>query len=250
MLEQQNLKNPKVVALVPARSGSKGVVDKNIRVLAGHSLLEWSIAACKKSSLIERTIVSTDSREYALLATQAGAEVPFLRPSELASDTSTDYDFVCHALDWFSSNGGEPDIIVHIRPTTPLRNPSVIDCAIDTFCSSPDATALRSVQEMAESAYKSFEIRSNTWLQSIGADEGSLDYANNARQSFPKTYTGNGYVDVLSSQFIRTSNKLHGEHVLAFVTPHVTEVDVELDLQYLQHQVDIDRSIHDTLFGP
>ena len=109
----------KVIALIPARSGSKGVRDKNIRSLGGHPLVEWSIAVSNKCRLIDRVIVSTDSREYADLCIGFGAEAPFLRPAGLSGDRSTDYEFVLHALDWLALNGGEPEFVVHIRPNQP-----------------------------------------------------------------------------------------------------------------------------------
>ena len=116
----------KVVALIPARSGSKGVPHKNVRKLGGRPLIEWSIQACLKSRLIDRVVVSTDSQEYADLAVGLGAEAPFLRPAEIAGDRSTDFDFVIHALDWFACHGGEPEFLVHVRPTTPYRVPEII----------------------------------------------------------------------------------------------------------------------------
>ena len=90
---------PSIVALIPARAGSKGVPHKNIRKLGEHSLIGWSIAACNAASSICRTIVSTDSDEYARISREIGAEVPFLRPAEFSGDRSTDYDFIKHALD-------------------------------------------------------------------------------------------------------------------------------------------------------
>ncbi|MDO9219316.1 MAG: acylneuraminate cytidylyltransferase family protein, partial [Lacisediminimonas sp.] len=95
-----------IVALIPARAGSKGVPHKNIKPLGGRPLIEWSIKACLKSRLIDRVIVSTDSPEYAELAIKLGAEAPFLRPAEISADRSTDYDFIVHALDWLAANGG------------------------------------------------------------------------------------------------------------------------------------------------
>ena len=115
-----------IVALVPARSGSKGVPNKNVRVLGEHPLLAWTIMACKKASTINRVIISTDSTEYAGLAKIYGAEVPFLRPAKISGDRSTDYEFIVHALNWLKEHGEEPDYIVHMRPTTPLRIPEVI----------------------------------------------------------------------------------------------------------------------------
>lgn len=225
-----------VIALIPARAGSKGVPNKNVRPLGGHSLLEWSIAACKRSGLIDRTIVSTDSSDYADLARRLGAEAPFLRPAEISGDRATDYDFVLHALNWFAANGGEPSYIVHMRPTTPFRDPRRIDAAIAAFkqASGATATALRSVHEMSESAYKSFEIAPTGQLRRLGSESTALDAANNARQQFPSTYQANGYVDVLATAFIRNHGLIHGDRVMPFVTPTVVEVDSEDDFAHLE----------------
>jgi CMP-N,N'-diacetyllegionaminic acid synthase len=223
-----------IVALIPARSGSKGVPHKNIRKLGGHPLIEWSIAACNAASSISRTIVSTDSEEYAKMSRSLGAEVPFLRPEEFAGDSSTDYGFIKHALDWFVLNGGEPDYIVHIRPTTPFRNPKLIDQAVEAFVNNPKATALRSVHPMSESAYKTFEIAPDGQLKRLASDSTELDAANNARQEFPSTYIANGYVDVLSTRYIRKMKLIHGNHVVPFITPIVGEVDIEDDFSNLE----------------
>ena len=225
---------PSIVALIPARSGSKGVPHKNIRKLGEHPLIEWSIAACKAAVLINRTIVSTDSEEYAQISRELGAEVPFLRPPEFSGDRSSDYDFIKHALDWFALNGGEPEYIVHIRPTTPFRVAELIDQAVETFLNNPQATALRSVHPMSESSYKTFEIAPGGQLKRIASDSTKLDAANNARQEFPSTYIANGYVDVLSTRFIQKNQLIHGDHVVPFVTPVVGEVDTEDDFTRLE----------------
>jgi N-acylneuraminate cytidylyltransferase len=144
---------------------------------------------------------------------------------------------VIHALDWLALRGEEPDYIIHMRPTTPFRNPVVIDQAIQAFINKTEATALRSVQEMSESSYKTFEVDSNGLLKCLGHNNSSLDSANNARQSFPKTYLDNGYVDVLSTEFIRENGLLHGDYVVPFITPVVIEVDTEDDFSSLEHQL-------------
>lgn len=226
-----------VIALIPARAGSKGVPNKNIRPLGGHPLIEWSIAACKRARLIDRVIVSTDSSDYADMSRRLGAEVPFLRPAEISGDSATDYDFILHALDWFAANGGEPDYIVHIRPTTPFRKAGLIDEAITTFIQSSKATALRSVHEMSESAYKTFEVAAHGQLKRVGSESTALDAANNARQKFPSTYQANGYVDVLSTSFIRKNGIIHGDWVMPFITPAVVEVDTEDDFAHLEFQL-------------
>lgn len=238
-----------VVALIPARSGSKGVPHKNIKNLGGHPLIEWSIQACLKSRLIDRVIVSTDSKEYADLAVRLGAEAPFLRPAEIAGDRSTDFDFVVHALDWFAAHGGEPEFLVHMRPTTPYRAPALIDQAIEAFRGETKATALRSVHEMSESAYKTFEIAPAGQLKRLGADNTALDAANNARQQFPATYQANGYVDVLSSRFVRSHGLIHGDWVMPFITPAVVEVDTEEDFVHLEFLLDRNPEIAYQLFA-
>jgi N-acylneuraminate cytidylyltransferase len=238
----------KVIALIPARAGSKGVPHKNIRPIAGQPLLAWSIAACLKSSTIERTIVSTDSTEYASMAQSFGAEAPFLRPEAISRDRSTDLEFIVHALDWLAARNEEPEYIVHIRPTTPLRDPALIDLAVREFQKSSTATALRSVHEMSESAYKMFEIEAGR-LKRVGVDSTALDAANQARQQFPKTYHANGYVDVLATRFIRENGLLHGDQVMPFVTPPVVEIDTEEDFAHLEFSLSRSPGLGSKLFA-
>jgi len=206
-------------------------------MLSNYPLIQWSIAACNASVSINRTIVSTDSEEYAQLSRKMGAEVPFLRPAEIAGDRSIDYEFIKHSLDWLACNGGEPEFIAHIRPTTPFRDPKVIDQAVATFINHQQATSLRSVHPMSESAYKTFEIASGGQLKRLASNSTELDIANNARQQFPVTYIANGYVDVLSTSFIRKFQLIHGSYVLPFVTPLVNEVDTEDDFCRLEMEL-------------
>ena len=236
----------KVIALVTARSGSKGVPDKNIKNIGGHSLLDWSIKSSLKAQSISNVYLSTDSEIYASIGKECGALVPFLRPIELASDTATDLDVIKHFL---SVVDEKPDTLVHIRPTTPLRDPSVLDNAIEMFFSKKDElTSLRSVHEMSESAYKSFEVNDKGFLSTIGSIE-SGDKANLPRQAFPKTYAANGYVDVLDPNYILKENKLHGDKIFALQTPVVTEVDSIEDLEYLEWQITKNPQMLKTVFG-
>ena len=238
-----------VVAVIPARAGSKGVVDKNIKLLAGHPLIAYSIAVARLAIGIDRIIVSTNSEVYAGIARKYGAEVPFLRPDDISGDTSTDYDFVRHILDWMLSNEGNmPKYLVHLRPTTPLREKNYIDAAINYIKKTDSATALRSVHEMSESAYKTFEIEGD-YLKSIGSNSFDLDAFNDPRQRFEKTYQANGYVDVIKTAYVIQNNKLHGDHVIAFVTPRVAEVDTVDDFDYLEYLVAKDPMIVNKLFG-
>ena len=237
-----------IIAVIPARSGSKGVPDKNIKLLAGKPLIAYSIAVAKKSKLINRTIVSTDSKKYASLAKEYGAEVPFLRPAELAGDISTDYEFVKHLLDWLKSNENcQPDYLVHLRPVVPLRDSRIIDSAIEAFINNTEATSLRSAHEMSETAYKKFEIEGN-YFKAVGSDSFELDALNEPRQKYFKTYDPNGYVDVLKTSFVLSENKIHGNRVMPLITPMSYEIDAEEDFEYLEWQINRNDEIIKKLF--
>ena len=239
----------KIIAIIPARSGSKGVPDKNIRNLGGFPLIQWSIEACKKSKMISRIIVSTDSSEYGKICQDLGADVPFLRPAEISKDSSTDLEFVNHALDWLETNDNQPDFLVHIRPTTPLREPKIIDEAITKILDQPSFTSLRSIHEMSESAYKNFEVINDDTLVTVFDRNNDLDHSNLGRQSFPRTFVPNGYVDVLRTSFIRKANLLHGNKVMPFITNAVTEIDSEADFNFLKYQISVDSSSKEAIFN-
>jgi CMP-N,N'-diacetyllegionaminic acid synthase len=225
----------KIFALIPARAGSKGVPNKNIMELNGHPLLGWSIAAAKKSKLIDRVVVSTDSHEYADIAMLYGAEVPFIRPNEISNDSSTDLEFIEHALDFFRSESNEPDYIAHLRPTTPIRDPQLIDKAIESLCNKTNCTSLRSIHEMSETAYKTLEIDSSEYLRPIGLVDSSKIDNNAPRQTFPKTYQANGYIDILISSHIRRNGNIHGDKCLPFLTDQAIEIDCSDDFRYLEY---------------
>ena len=239
----------KIISVIPARSGSKGVPDKNIKELSGKPLIAYSIMASQKASLIDRTIVSTYSDRYAFLAKEYGAEIPFLRPSKYAGDKSTDYDFVKHLLDWLADNENTlPDYIVHLRPTTPLRDPGVLDDAIRKFANNKEATSLRSAHEMPESAYKQFEM-DDKYFKTIFTGAFDLDDANKGRQSFPLTYAPNGYIDILKTSHILSKNLLHGNRVMGYITDNTIEVDTEEDFVFLEWQGNKNNKFIKTLFN-
>jgi len=241
---------PYVVALVPARSGSKGIKNKNLRVLQGKSLLDWSIRAGRETQGVSRVVVSTNSTEYAEVAKKAGAEVPFLRPDSISQDKSVDFEFVKHALDFFSSEGQIPDLIVHLRPTTPFRDPKIMDQAIlEGFKRRAGVTSMRSVHVMSESAYKSFEISDSGNLVSAFSKSKELDPANAGRQSFPKTYSPNGYIDLLYPDQILNSGLLHGDNVSPIITENTIEIDGEPELSMAQALVSMNVEIFNRVFG-
>lgn len=226
-----------VYAIIPARSGSKGVPNKNIRLLAGYPLIAYSIAAAKMSKNIVRTIVSTDSGEISSIAKRYGAEVPFLRPAGLAQDNSADIDFVLHAIDWFGKNENKiPDYLVHLRPTTPLRKPAIIDQAIQEIKSRLESTSLRSGHPASESPFKWFLRNTQGYFTGILPGY-SNDFLNLPRQSFPVVYIPDGYVDVLKTAFIVESRNLHGDRMVGFISPTCVEVDSFEDFEFLEFEL-------------
>ncbi len=230
------MKASDIMAIIPARSGSKSVRDKNITLLGGYPLLAYTIIAARLSRKIDRVIVSTDSQYYADVAAQYGAEVPFLRPAELSSDASTDRDFMLHAMQWMQENESHvPEYWVHLRPTTPLRQVDVIDQAIDEIQRHPEATSLRSGHLCPESPLKWFKRDDAGFFHGLLDDES--EYYNLPKQAFPDVYIPDGYVDVVRASCAMNNESLHGEAIRGFMSPICTEVDSPGELRYLEYQL-------------
>jgi len=238
----------KIIAIIPARSGSKGVKDKNIIQLNDKPLIAYSIMAALRSNLISRVIVSTDSVAYSDIAKEWGAEVPFIRPRNISLDASTDLEFLTHAINWLQRNDNYiPEYIVHLRPTTPLRLVSNIDEAINQMINNNQYTALRSAHLMSESSYKSFEIKEKK-LIGVCSDSFDVEKLNMNRQNFPKTYDANGYVDVLRTSTILNKGVVHGDKVMAYITERTYEIDEPSDIDFLEYYVKKEVRYYNNLF--
>ena len=144
----------KIITIIPARSGSKSIPEKNIQLLAGKPLLAHSIEYSLRSQIVGRTIVSTDSEDIANLAVDCGADVPFIRPSCFAEDTSIDYEFMRHALDYFEAEGEIYDAYVLLRPTSPLRPLGLIEQAALLLEEFTEATSIRCMAQVSEHPYR------------------------------------------------------------------------------------------------
>jgi CMP-N,N'-diacetyllegionaminic acid synthase len=229
-----DMDQPDIVGIVPARGGSKGVPGKNTRDLGGFPLIAYSIAAGCLSGL-ERTIVSTDSNEIASVAREFGGEVPFLRPSDISGDKSTDREFLEHAIAWFEANEGyTPEYWALLRPTTPLRDPKTIDAAIDLITSQPEATSLISVHEFPENPGKMFGMSDN-YLHGLCPLDPRPEYFALPRQDFAPAYFGNGYIDIVRTSTIREMNSCFGSRMLGFETPDTGEIDIEDDFKKVEY---------------
>ena len=226
---------PSVVAVIPARSGSKGVIDKNIQLLGGHPLIAYSIAAARLAKGIDRIIVSTDSEEYATIARKYGAEAPFLRPLEISGDNSTDYEWVKHALDWMQREDGFiPNYLVHLRPTTPLRKIEVIDNAISYMMKSASATALRSAHKTHLTPYKMFKLNGE-YMRPFLSYEGSKEFYNLPHQIFEDAYIPNGYVDIVRPSLFMETGFLHGDRIKLWETDEIPDIDTIADITFAEN---------------
>ncbi|MBT5400324.1 acylneuraminate cytidylyltransferase family protein [bacterium] len=229
------MKNNLIIdCLIPARDGSKGVPKKNIKILGGHPLIGYSIAAAKLSKNIRKIIVTTDSQEIAGIAKEYGAEVPYLRPKEIAKDKSLDIDFFKHHLEYLENNHLEiPDLLVHLRPTTPLRDFNVIDDAIEVFKKDKNATALRSVSLAQHTPYKIFK-KEGMYMRPFLESDLAVEFYNLPRQEFENAYIPNGYVDIVQTKIFKNSDILHGENIILYETGSVEDIDTIEDFFFVE----------------
>ena len=221
--------SPIVIAIIPARSGSKSIKHKNIKIFRKKPLIYWSIKSCIDSKIIKKIYVSTDSKQYAKIALKHGAHEIIMRPKSISSDKSTDLEMIEHAIKNIKINF---DVIAHIRPTTPNRKKGLIDSAIRKFLKS-NAESLRTVHEMPETAYKSFEIKHGR-LAGLCGTKKNVDDLNAPRQLFKKTYSANGIVDLYRKNFVLKNKKLFGKKSMAFITSFVNEIDTLDQFKYLE----------------
>ncbi len=222
-----------ILTIIPARCGSKGVPKKNIKRLYDKPLIAYSINTSLKSEHITRTIVSTDCDEIAQIAKEFGAEVPFLRPTEFAMDKSLDIEYISHALEWLQSNQNyTPDFIVLLRPTTPIRDVSVINNAINLMINNGDATSLRSSHQPSETPYKWFRTKGDYYIPVC--DNQVLSDADKPRQSFEKVFIPNGYVDIIKPSQIKLGH-IYGDRILCFETQYTYEIDTNEDFEYIEY---------------
>ena len=181
-----------ILALIPARGGSKSIPHKNIRLLAGVPLLAYSIAAAKQSKLVTRTIVSTDDEEIAKIALGFGAEAPFLRPAEFSQDNTLDFPVFTHVLSWLKDNEGyKPDILLQLRPTSPIRPPECVDQAIQVLLEHPEANSVRGVIPSGQNPFKMWKITEQGRMTPLLSLPGIVEPYNAPRQVLPSNLLAN-----------------------------------------------------------
>lgn len=219
-------KKPEILALIPARGGSKGIPRKNLVIVVGKPLITYTIEQALSSRYITRTIVSTDDNEIANVARKFGAEVPFIRPTEFAQDDSLDIDVFYHALNWLKEEEGYIcELVVHLRPTGPVRRVELIDAAIKTMLTHPEADSLRSVSWPIQTPYKMWRIIDG-YLCPLQSIEGITEPYCLPRQLLPEVFWQNGYVDIVRAHIILEFKKMCGNKILPFI---IKEPVIEID---------------------
>ncbi|GAB4564512.1 MAG: HAD hydrolase family protein [Anaerolineales bacterium] len=218
-----------ILALIPARGGSKGIPRKNIRSFAGYPLIAWSIAAAKQSNLVTRIIVSTDDEEIAEVAREWGAETPFLRPAELAQDKTTDLPVFEHALKWLEETEGyRPDIVVQLRPTSPIRPPKMADDAIRILLNHADADCVRGVVPAGQNPFKMWRFNGEDKpLKQLLEVPGIAEPYNAPRQILPPVYWQTGHIDAIRTTTILDKKSLTGDVIYPLVVDPKYTVDID-----------------------
>lgn len=216
-----------VLAVIPARGGSKSIPRKNILPLAGHPLIAYSIAAGLAAESVDRVIVTTDDTEISEIAMQYGAQVPFIRPAELAADDTPDLPVFIHVLETLNQlEGYHPDLVVQLRPTSPFRRLWHIDQAVYSLLEHPEADSVRTVCEPFQNPFKMWQINPVGYMQPL-MDSKYPEAYNMPRQALPKVYWQTGYVDVAWSDTILKKHSMTGDLILPLIIDPKEWIDID-----------------------
>jgi YrbI family 3-deoxy-D-manno-octulosonate 8-phosphate phosphatase len=218
-----------VLAIIPARGGSKGIPRKNIRNFAGYPLIAWSIAAGKQSKMVTRVLVSTDDEQIASVAREYGAEVPFLRPIELAQDNILDLPVFEHALKWLEEiEGYKPEIVVQLRPTSPIRPRDCVDNAISILMQHPRADCVRGVVLAGQNPHKMWRVSRPDGPMTPLLEVPGMDEPYNApRQILPPVYWQTGHIDAIRVSTITRKRSLTGNKIYPLIIDPRYTVDID-----------------------
>ena len=223
----------KILCIIPARSGSKGLPNKNILDFKGKPLLSWSIEQALQSKYNMRIIVSTDSEEYQKIANDYGAETPFIRPKEISGDYSSDYECINHCINWLRENeNNEYDIVLHLRPTQPCRKVIDIDNCLDLFIENyNDYDSLRTVIPMEKSPFKMYILKEDNLKPLFNSINGINEPYNQARQLLPQCYLHNGYIDILKTEIL-VNNTISGTRIYGYIMDDNNNIDIDTEKDF------------------
>ena len=219
---------PSIVALVPARAGSKRIPDKNIRPLAGHPLLAYAISSARQAGIFDAIVVSTDSAEYAAIARHYGAEVPFLRPAEMSTDTSPDIAWVELTLRQLGLANRTFDCFSILRPTSPFRKAQTIRRAWQIFKGAAGVDSLRAVEKTSQHPGKMWTVSGNRLHPLLSSPPGSVPMHSRQYSALPLIYVQNASLEIAWTRVALDSGTIAGDEIV----PFFTEGDEGIDLNH------------------
>lgn len=214
------------VALIPARAGSKRVSNKNIRLLGGHPVMAYTIAAAAESGVFDRILVSTDSEEYGRIARHYGADVPFLRPAAFAGDLSPDIEWVAHTLATLAAAGEQYDSFSILRPTSPFRQATTIQRAFAQFEADPAADSLRAIEKCRQHPGKMWVVRGSRMTPLMPFSNGAQPWHSSQYQALPEVFVQNASLEMAWTRVVTDGGTIAGQVVAPFFTEGFEGFDI------------------------
>jgi len=233
--------NKSIIGLIPARGGSKGLPGKNIKPLSGKPLIAWTIEQALSSKYLNRVIASTDDEEIAVISKKYGAEVPFIRPKELATDEAKGNDVALHAVNWMEKMGNPYDLVMVLQPTSPLRTSVDIDRAIELLFS----IRAQAVVSVAETEYHPY------WTNTLPKDGcmenfGRLEAKNKNRQELPVFYRLNGAIKLAYLDYLKKQKTFLGKETFAYLMSPERSVDIDNEMDFRFSEFLINGGVRDS----
>lgn len=228
-------KNQKIFAIIPCRSGSKGLKNKNIRKIFNKHLVYYTIFFAKKCKFIDEIFLSTDSIQYSKISKKYNLNVPFLRPKSISKDNSLDIEFIKHAIKvYWRHYNFSPDIVIILRPTSPLRKIQTLKKALDLLIENKKSDSVRSISQLSKSIYKTWTLEKGSIIKpTIKNDTKFIEPYNAPRQKLKKFYYSNGSYDLFRSKLLK-KNKISGNNIIGIETKDPLDIDTYNDLNKLK----------------
>lgn len=223
----------KTVALIPARSGSKRIKDKNIKIINGHPIIAYTIRSAIDSDEFDKVVVVTDSEEYATVAKKYGAEVPLLRPVDNAGDKSPDIEWLKWIFDYFKENNQLFDVFAVLRPTSPLRTVSTIKRAFKSFYNRPDADSLRAVELCSQHPGKMWIVKQDCMYPVLPFSVNNVPWHSNQYGALPEVYVQNASLEIAYTAKTIDKNSLAGDVILPFITNDLEGFDINHPIDWM-----------------
>ncbi len=217
---------PKSVAFIPARSGSKRVPDKNIKLLDGHPLIAYTVRAAIDSGVYDSVICATDSKVYADVARYYGADVPFLRSSEISGDKSPDIEWVIWLLNQLKTINQEFEIFSILRPTSPFRLPETIQRAWNTFISDMGCDSLRAIEKCKQHPGKMWVIRGKRMMPLLPFSNGTTPWHSSQYAALPEVYAQDASLEIAWTRIVLEHKSIAGESIIPFVSKDLEGFDI------------------------